>query len=52
MQRKKEKEKEKSISYKVHFIAKSSINLPGIPFQTNENPHEQDPRTIIIIIKN
>lgn len=33
---------------KFTLIPKSSVKLPGIPFQTNENPHEQDARIMII----
>ena len=47
--RKKKKKKKKKASYmKFTLIPKSSVKLPGIPFQTNENPREQDARIMII----
>ena len=36
----KEKKKKKASHIKFTLIAKLSVNLPGIPFQTNENPRD------------
>lgn len=44
LMRRKKKKKKKASYMKFTLIPKSSVKLPGIPFQTNENPHEQDAR--------